>query len=269
MLRGLVVCLLIGLSGPVIADSTAADLARILRLGDVAQVLRDEGIAYGQDLDHDMLAGAGGAFWEDQVGTIYRPGRIETAVTSALDTGMTAPEIEAAFAFYASPEGQEIVSLETTARIAMADPEVEDIARRFARDMRDASDPALDPIRRYIDLMDLVERNVAGAIEDNLLFYRGMVDGGALDLSDGQIEDTVWGDENAIRADAQDWVYGYLLMAYRPLSVAQMTSYLDFSESPAGQALNSAMFEGFSVAYRQISYELGRALARAMHSTTL
>lgn len=269
MLRAILVGVLLAFGGPGYADTPAADLARILRLGDIAQVLRDEGIAYSQDLNRDMMAGEGGAFWEDQVGTIYRPGRIEIAVQTALETGMTPEQIQKAISFYSSPEGQDIVSLETSARLAIADPAIEDYARQVAANLQDTADPSLDPIRRYIELMDLVERNVAGAIEDNMLFYRGMVDGGALNLSVGQIEETVWGDEDMIRNDVKGWVFGYLVMAYQPVSPNHMTSYLTFSADPAGQALNVAMFEGFATAYRQISYELGRALARAIHSTPL
>ena len=64
-------------------------------------------------------------------------------------------------------------------------------------------------------------------------------------------------------------LFGFLLMAYRPLSDVEMADYNAFSRTGAGQALNAALFEGFEVMYRDISHALGLAAAQAMSFSEL
>ena len=64
-----------------------------------------------------------------------------------------------------------------------------------------------------------------------------MVEGGALEMSEGEILADVWAQEEDTRADTEEWLYGFLLLAYQPLSDDQLDDYVALSASPEGRAL--------------------------------
>ncbi len=120
-----------------------------------------------------------------------------------------------------------------------------------------------------MQINDLTERNVSGALGANYRFYRGLVDGGSHRMGEGEILDLVWSEEDAIRADTDGWLRRFLFMAYSPLSEQDMQAYLEFSESETGQALNAALFDGFDRMYHTIYYALGRAVADELQASDL
>lgn len=256
-------------SGAGADQSSADDLGRALQLDDVVAVLFEEGLAHGRDLDRDMLDGAGGDWWARQVADIYDPDRMKAVLVTAFADGMSPEHIAESVAFFDTPVGQNILSLETSARKAIADPAIEDIARATYDHLKGGDDPRFGAVARYVAINDLVERNVAGTMSSLFQFYRGLADGGALEIGEAEILADIWADEVETRADTESWLFGFLLMAYRPLPTADMEAYNSYSETPAGKAMNAALFAGFDVLYRDISYALGRSLARAMEASDL
>jgi len=83
-------------------------------------------------------------------------------------------------------------------------------------------------------------------------FYVGLVDGGAYDLSEDELLRDVRSQETDIRDDTESWIFGFFLMAYRPLSIADIEAYTAYSESPEGQMLNTALFAGFGAMYNDV-----------------
>ena len=114
-----------------------------------------------------------------------------------------------------------------------------------------------------------MDYNVAGALNARFQFYRGLAEGGAIRMTDEEILKEVWSDEDSVRKDAEEWLMGYLLLAYRPLSDVQLQSYVDLSRTPAGQAFNRGLFAGFEGMYRDLSRALGVALALEGAADTL
>ena len=108
--------------------------------------------------------------------------------------------------------------------------------------------------------------NVAGGLSGNLAFLTGLAetsgDGGSLPRDELMAQ--VWAQEEMIRADTTSWLQAYLGLAYAPLTEAELASYADFMESPAGQRLNAALFLAFDEVFSRVSYELGRAAGTAM-----
>jgi len=247
----------------------ASELTEVLRLDEVIGVLRNEGIGFGEELNRDMLGGLGGAFWTEQVAQIYDPGRMRDALRMALAQGMDGDQIAASLRFFETELGQRILSLETSARKAMADPEVEQVARDTYGALKGTSDERLAIIARFIEVNDLLERNVASTLGASFYFMRGLVDGGASDMDEDQMTAEVWSQEDETRADTESWLYGFLLLAYRPLSDEDIEAYIAYSETPAGQALNSALFNGFDGMYLAISHALGVLVAEATASSDL
>jgi hypothetical protein len=151
----------------------------------------------------------------------------------------------------------------------MVDDGVE-AAARDAYAMAKADDTALlSRVERFVEANDLVEANVEGALNASFQFYRGLVDGGAFEMSEADILADVWAQEDATRADTREWLLGFLLLAYGPLEKAALDDYIALSRSEAGQALNRALFAGFNRMFDEVSYALGLAAARQMQAQEL
>ena len=251
------------------AAPDAAALARVLRVDELAQALHAEGLQHGQSLDADMLEGRGGAHWAQQVDRLYGTGRIAAAIRLTLAEGLAPVHLADCIAFFDSPLGQEILSLELAARVSMRDPQVEAAARAVYDGLKVREDARLAAVARFVAVNDLVERNVAGTMSASFQFYRGLAEGDMLGLDEAGILEEVWGEEAQTREETESWLYSYLLMAYQSLTPEEMQAYIGFSETPAGQALNAALFEGFDVLYQRISYELGLRLAAAMKASDI
>lgn len=266
------IALLAGMICLAAGNVRAADsdrLAQVLRISEMIEVLRDEGLAFGADLDADMLDGRGGAFWAARVARVYDEDRMQATVRAALANGMDDVQIAAALAFFNTDLGQQVLSLETSARVAIADPDVEAIARETHASLLGTADGRVAAISRLVEVNDLIERNVATAFNSNYQFMRGLAEGGASDLSDDQITAEIWSQEDEIRSDTEGWLFGFMLMAYNPLSDEDLEAYIAFSGSPAGLALNAALFDGFDVMFRHISRTMGVLVAQASESSEL
>ena len=246
---------------PAWANARVTLLLDALQMHEVLSILRDEGLVYGADLDQDMLDGRGGPFWSAQLDRIYDVQQMEETLRRAFETGMTEDEISAALAFFTTETGAQIIALENSARRAISDPVIESEAMdAYAR--LAAEDTALvQKVHRYIAVNDLLEWNVSGAMSASYQFYKGLSDGGYHRRSEADILDEVWRQQDDIRSDTENWLGAYLTMAYQPLHTEAMDEYIAYAESPEGQALNAALFDGFDVLYRDISYALGRGIS--------
>ena len=262
MIRTLCFAVVFALSaGPSWANARMTLLMDALMMSEVVAILHAEGLAYAQDLNEDMLAGTGGAFWNGQIRQIYDSNRITERLRRALEEGMSPDQIDAALAFFDTEGGARIVSLENAARQALADPQVDQAARDVYASLKGSDDPLMTRVTRYIDDNDLLERNVSGAMSANFQFYKGLSDGRYTEQSEADILEEVWSQQDEIREDTEYWLNGFLLMAYQPLPLETLDAYIAYSASDSGQALNAALFDGFEAVYRDISYALGRAIA--------
>ena len=170
--------------------------------------------------------------------------------------------------FFSSDLGQAVISLENAARVAYADPQVEDIAQTVL-EQTGRDDPFYQLIDAYIDVNDLVHQNLQSNLSSDYNFFRGMANGQALDTDNLSLLGDLWANQDEARQETSDWLFGFLLMAYRPLGIEGMGANLNFSKTPAGQALNAAMFVGFDRMFDEISYELGLNVGRALSASDL
>ena len=251
------------------AAATVEDLAGTLRLPEVAAILRDEGFDYARSIETDLLGGPGGALWQRRVAELYDPARLEAGLQAAMAATMSPDEIAAAIAFFGTDRGQAILGHENAARRAMSDDAVEEAARARVEELDAADDAHLARVRDFVEANDLLERNVAGALSSNYQFLRGFADGGGANMSDADIVSDVWGQEAEVREDTEGWLLAFLVMAYAPLPQDDLEAYTAFSQTPAGRALNAALFAGFETLYRDISYALGLMAGQGMQGSDL
>lgn len=250
-----------------VAMADVVALSAVLRIDDVFAVMRDEGVEYGETLDADMLGGGGGSAWRAKVSEIYDPAAMTATFNAALvdSLAQNAKAAQAATDFFAAPLGQRVIGLEIDARRALLDDFVEDAAQLAWAEMDASDDPRAALLRRFAEVNDLVDSNVTGALNSNLAFYRGLGGAGALgDMPQDELLAEVWAQEDAVRAETEEWLFPYLALAYRPLSDADLTAYTDFSATPDGQVLNRALFGAFAVVFEGISERLGAAAALQM-----
>ena len=123
-----------------------------------------------------------------------------------------------------------------------------------------------DLVTQFIDANDLIETNVVGAMNSNYAFYQGLLAGGAFpyELTEEQVLADVWGQEPEIRQNTTEWLYSFFILAYQPLPQEDLETYIAFSETEAGAALNDALFAAFDGMFEDISQALGLAASRYM-----
>ncbi|MCO6382337.1 DUF2059 domain-containing protein [Oceanicola sp. 502str15] len=231
-------------------------------------ILRDEGLAYSTALERELFPGAGGKAWADLVSEIYATDRLERVMARRFAAEMAGVDVAPLMAFFDSDRGRRIVGLEISARAALLDDTVEQMSRDAFSEMRGEDSPRLDLLRAYIESNDLVETNIAGALNSNFAFYQGLAAGGALppEMSEEEMLRDVWMQEPDIREETETWVWSYLAMAYEPLEDADIEAYTALSQTPEGRALNRAIFAGFDELFADISRDLGLAASRFMVS---
>ena len=241
-------------------------LAQTMLLPGVVDVMQAEGKDYGRQLRDEMFPGRDAAEWQAMVAAIYDPARLMADIEGGLQAGLAdKPEaITAARAFFETPAGQKILSIELEARRALLDPATEEAAKAAAADLLAKDGPRMEALRRFAATNDLIEMNVMGGLNANLAFYRGLADGGLFDgqMSESDMLAEVWAQEDQVRNDTEEWLWTYLVLAYQPLSDEELQAYQKFSESAEGKQLNAALFAGFDAGFMRISRDLGRAAAR-------
>lgn len=253
------------------ASAAEGDVARLetaLRIGEVFAVMSEEGRAYGAEIEADMFPGAGGAAWQRAVAGIYAVERIVPIFGDGFEAELekSQADVAAMAAFFETPLGRKVTTLEISGRRALLDQAVEDASRLKYQELAATGDAKTGLIDEFVDANDLVEANVVGAMNANYAFYQGLGDAGLLKdgLTDDQIIAEIWGQEDSIREETDLWIRSYLVMAYAPLSEAEIRDYLAFSRTDEGQALNRALFAGFDAAFTDVSRELGRAAGGVM-----
>ena len=255
------------------AVAPVAELARVLDLPRLFAILRDEGTDHGADLEAELFPGKGGARWAGIVAAIHDPARMEALALSRLSEELAGrpDDVTRMVGFFGTDPGVRIVALELAARAAYRDDAVEDAARLAWEDMLAGNVGRADQIARLVEVNDLIEQNVAGAMNGNLAFYRGMIDGGAAGAQppDSEMMADLWSQEPRIRADTEAWLLPYLALAYQPLTDDELEAYIDFSGTPEGRLLNRALFAAFDTLFNALSRDLGLAAAQLLGSEDL
>lgn len=247
---------------------------RVVRLSDtlkmdaIMDIMRQEGIDYGNTLETDLFPGRGGDRWGEIVAGIYDAARMRSRFDVALSRELAGagPQLAEMEAFFGSEQGQRILTLEVEARRALLDQAVEDAAKVGWEDLLAEGDARADQLRRFAQVNDLIESNVMGALNANLAFYRGLATTGsfAADMTEEDMLRDVWDQEPSVRQETEEWLFPFLSMAYQPLEDTDLDAYIAFSETSAGQRMNAALFAAFDSLFSRISYDLGAAAAIQM-----
>ena len=260
------------LVGPATAqDSDTEVLFELLMLPEIISIMREEGVSYAGTIGQDLFAGPPTADWQNKVERIYDYDVMVGMVKEDFEISLSDADLTPMIDFFGSDQGQMIIGLEVSARQALLDEAVEEASEEMAAVAIADEDPRMTLVQEFVQVNNLIETNVAGALNSNLAFYGGLVDGGAFGgaLSEEDILTDVWSQEPDIRSNTTEWIHAFLFMAYQPLDDADLQGYIAFSETDAGGDINRAMFESFDRLFNGISRSLGRAAATEMTSQEL
>lgn len=245
-------------------SATKAELDRLFEaIGtpELIEIMRTEGIDQADEIRESMFPGRSSG-WEPIASSIYDTGRMAAGFRAAFDAELSDSDVTALLEFFASDLGRQIISLELSAREALLDEDVEEAAKKAYADLDVRNPERFEALGSFVDENDLIELNVAGALNASLAFYRGLADGGSFNLTEDVMLRDVWEQEPQIRADTTGWMMSYLAMAYEPLSDEELEVYKAMSLTDAGRDLNRALFAGFDQVFNRISYSLGNAASR-------
>lgn len=255
----------------------ANEIAELYLFTDLFPIMAQEGITSAGADDATPLAPEDLQKWRNDLALIYDPSRMQADFSAVLDAQLAAKDdVRAhAVAFARSVEGARVLQLEISARQALLDDEIDEMARLSLSEARE-SDPRspsaqrLALVRERIDVNDLVELNVSLGLNTTYAYYMGMLSETEIPgLSAQDVLALVWSQEQDIRADVVDWIESYFLLAYQPLSDDELRRYIDHSASENGDAFNRMMFQAFDAVFVDISRRVGAALGRALSGETL
>lgn len=254
-------------AAPAPVDADVAALATAMQIDRIIDVMRQEGLDYARTLQDDMFPGAPNRGWIAEVEAIYDLDRMRQEFSVALSAALAGnPGLEAMTGFMGSAFGHRVIGLELAARKALLDPDAEDAARVAWLKLEDEDGTRARQIQRFVEVNDLIDSNVTGAMNSNIAFYRGLMAAAPADMTmtEEDILASVSEQQAQIEAETADWLYPYLTLAYQPLTDAELDDYLAFSESAPGQDMNRALFAAFAVMFDRLSHDLGLAAGRRM-----
>ncbi len=250
------------------ASENVDRLTDAMRMSDAMQIFSDEGVDQARVLDTGLLNGTGGAFFQAQIEDLYDPVWMLSKVSEALSETMTDGQLEQAALFFESDLGQTIVSLENSARRAFSDDAIEEMALTAFRDT-DRESERYRLVEEYIQVNDLIERNVKGGLSADYSFFRGLADGQGIAADDSDMLARLLSQTAQSQKETREWLFSFLLVAYGPLTEAQMRRNIAFSRTEAGRALNDALFLGLDGMFDELSYEMGLTAAQVLGASDL
>lgn len=251
-----------------------ARLWQAMRLAELMPILRDEALVQADEMAAMLFERGSDAGWRDRVAAIHDPARLTGMFSAAFAPALAAAPDEAVaevIAFYETPAGRQLVALELDARRAMLDADTEEGAIAAFADAVAIDSPRVAQIDALIEGADLIEPNVAAALNASLAFSRGFADEGGyqVPMSEGEILSETWAQEEDIRQQTHEWIEAFLYLAYSPLSDAELDAYIAFASSDAGLHLSEALLAGFDALFAKTSYEMGQAAAQRVSGQQL
>lgn len=243
-------------------------LMQALRFDETVEIMQQEGQLYGAQVGQDMLSGSEHESWTRTVARVYRADQMEHLLRARFAKEMAGADVAPLAAFFEGPGG-DVLSLELATRRAFLEPGTEAVAAAAYHRLVSKDAPLVAQIEAITADSDLVERNVAGVMNSNLAFYRGLAKGNGLDLGEAEMLADLWAQEAELRTETRDWLRGFMAMAYAPVDRAVLEDYIALWRSPGGRALNKALFVAFDAMHEVNSYELGRAVAMQMQGEDL
>lgn len=258
--------LILTFAGAALADRAEEidALMQVLRVQDTIEIMQEEGALYGGEIARDLIPDVDPALWSGVIEKIYDEAKMHEVLEAGFTTALTDTDLAPIMAYFTTDEVRDILALELSARRAFLDRETEAYAAARWLELSGKDSSLVSQVEELINDSDLVERNVMGTLNADLMFYQGLTEGGAFELSEEEILADVWANEEELRRSTREWLQSFLLMSYQPVDAATLEEYAAFWRTEAGQDLNRAIFVAFDQMYEDLAYLLGLAIAEQM-----
>jgi len=247
-------------------EAKADQLFATIGFPQILEVMRAEGLVYGDAIAEEMFPGRAGPDWQESVSSLYSVDAMFETMRVTFADRLKDSDIDRMQAFYDTDLGRRIINLELSAREAMLAEDIEEASKESAILLAEDDPGRHALITDFINANDLIEVNVVGGLNANYAFYTGLIDGGAFgaDVSPERALNEVWSQEEAIRQDTTEWLYAFFALAYAPLSDDDLQTYIDFARTDNGQRMTWALFVAFDDMLEELSRGLGLAAAQVM-----
>ncbi len=261
-MKRLIFCLILIPCQLFAAEADDDYLLSLVRIDEMVDVVREEGLSEYQGMPFDFFGGDFGNIWTDGLDRVFNEIELTNSIEQDFLNVIGETPRADIVSFLESDAWQVAVDYELKGRIAMLDPGVSDAAMTAYWNSFEKNTRRIQDITDLIETGDLINSNVVGAMNSMYEFNLGMISEGLdLGMSEDDILVQIWSEEDSLRFDISEWIYSFLLLAYDPLETDLLQEQIEFFKTSEGKRFNRALIESFDRAYSRISFELGAAIA--------
>lgn len=246
-----------------------SDLYDALHMDRINEIIRLEGIQDAEGTGEAYLPPNSVDRFVAQAKSVYQLEAMERDFKRLLTQNLSIPDANKILLFYQKPLGKVASELEVSARIAISDAHIEEMAKIKLKEAVKSKNKRLDEIESVIKTLELVEQNLIGAYAAQFAFMYELSKLGVIELSKQEMIDLITNDEEKLKSEILEWLMAFSHMAYAPMSDKEFSDYSDFSKSELGIALNKALFSVYNEMAKDQSQRLASILGEFMKSEDL
>ena len=246
-----------------------SDLYDALHMDRINEIIRLEGIQDAEGTGEAYLPPNSVDRFVAQAKSVYQLEAMERDFKRLLTQNLSIPDANKILLFYQKPLGKVASELEVSARIAISDKHIEEMAKIKLKEAVKSKNKRLDEIESVIRTLELVEQNLIGAYAAQFAFMYELSKLGVIELSKQEMIDLITNDEEKLKSEILEWLMAFSHMAYAPMSDKEFSDYSDFSKSELGIALNKALFSVYNEMAKDQSQRLASILGEFMKSEDL
>ena len=246
-----------------------SDLYDALHMDRINEIIRLEGIQDAEGTGEAYLPPNSVDRFVAQAKSVYQLEAMERDFKRLLTQNLSIPDANKILLFYQKPIGKVASELEVSARIAISDAHIEEMAKIKLKEAVKSKNKRLDEIESVIRTLELVEQNLIGAYAAQFAFMYELSKLGVIELSKQEMIDLITNDEEKLKSEILEWLMAFSHMAYAPMSDKEFSDYSDFSKSELGIALNKALFSVYNEMAKDQSQRLASILGEFMKSEDL
>ena len=246
-----------------------SDLYDALHMDRINEIIRLEGIQDAEGTGEAYLPPNSVDRFVAQAKSVYQLEAMERDFKRLLTQNLSIPDANKILLFYQKPLGKVASELEVSARIAISDAHIEEMAKLKLKEAVKSKNKRLDEIESVIRTLELVEQNLIGAYAAQFAFMYELSKLGVIELSKQEMIDLITNDEEKLKSEILEWLMAFSHMAYTPMSDEEFSDYSEFSKSELGIALNKALFSVYNEMAKDQSQRLASILGEFMKSEDL
>jgi hypothetical protein len=246
-----------------------SDLYDALHMDRINEIIRLEGIQDAEGTGEAYLPPNSVDRFVAQAKSVYQLERMERDFKRLLTQNLSIPDANKILLFYQKPLGKVASELEVSARIAISDAHIEEMAKIKLKEAVKSKNKRLDEIESVIRTLELVEQNLIGAYAAQFAFMYELSKLGVIELSKQEMIELITNDEEKLKSEILEWLMAFSHMAYMPMSDKEFSDYSDFSKSELGIVLNKALFSVYNEMAKDQSQRLASILGEFMKSEDL